>query len=230
MCRNFYYTFQDIFHVFACISVDYQHGKDTISATRCRMKVRGGNMNQNAIDTKINLLEAFLRIYENKRIAQVTVKEICCVAGYNRSTFYNHFNDVPSMLNQIEDDTLLIIEGVVRKLTAKEIFHTDAIFAALKGIYQGNQQKMAILMTKPDSHFPQKLKRLMEEIITGFCEDLSGGDNQKLKVAISYHFSAIIGVMAHLMQNRETLDMNQMIDYVKEFSQEGVLTAIKKMV
>ena len=187
-------------------------------------------MNQNAIDTKNNLLEAFLRIYENKSIAQVTVKEICSVAGYNRSTFYNHYNDVPSMLSQIEDDTLMIIEGVVRKLTAKDIFHTDAIFAALKGIYNGNQQKMAILMTKSDSHFPQKLKRLMEEIITGFCDDLSVSENQKLKVAISYHFSAIIGVMAHLMQNRETLDMNQVIDYVKEFSLEGVLTAIKKMI
>jgi len=186
-------------------------------------------MNQNAIETRNNLLEAFLRIYETNRIAQVTVKEICRIAGYNRSTFYNHFNDVPSMLNEIEDDTLLIIEHTVRKLTAEEIFHTDAIFAALKVIYHDNQHKMFILMTKPDSHFPQKLKGLMEEVITGFFQDLSMGDNRKLKVAISYHFSAIIGVMAHMMQNRELLDISQVIDYVKEFSQEGVLTAIKKM-
>lgn len=187
-------------------------------------------MNQNAIETRNNLLEAFLRIYANKSIAQVTVKEICWVAGYNRSTFYNHFNDVPSMLSQIEDDTLLVIEGSVRRLTSLEIFHTDAIFAALKGFYHENQDKMAVLMTKPDSHFPQKLKGLMEEVITGFFQDLSISDNQKLKVAISYHFSAVIGVMAHMMQNRETLDLSQLIDYVKEFSQEGVLTAIKKMI
>jgi len=187
-------------------------------------------MNQNAIDTKNNLLEAFLRIYENKSIAQVTVKEICSVAGYNRSTFYNHFNDVPSMLNQIEDETLLIIEGTIRRLSAKEIFHTDAIFSALKGIYHEKQQTMFILMTKPDSNFPQKVKSLMEEVITGFFQGSPVGEDQKLKVAISYHFSAIIGVMAHLMKNRETLSMDQVIDHVKEFSQEGVLTAIKKMI
>jgi AcrR family transcriptional regulator len=187
-------------------------------------------MNQNAIDTKHNLMEAFLRIYENKSIAQITVKEICIVAGYNRSTFYNHFNDVPSMLNQIEDETLIIIEGAIRRLSVKEIFYTDAIFAALKGIYQEKQQIMFVLMTKPDSHFPQKVKSLMEEVITGFFQGLPVKEDQKLKVAVSYHFSAIIGVMAHLMQNRETLDMNQVIDYVKEFSQEGILTSIKNMI
>lgn len=186
-------------------------------------------MNQNAIETRDNLLEAFLRIYTQKSIIHITVKEICSVAGYNRSTFYNHFNDVPSLLSQIEDDTLLLLEGVVRKLTAEEIFHTDAIFAALKGIYNENQQMLAILMTKPDSHFPQKLKGLMEEVITGFFQDLSVSDNQKLKMAISYHFSAVIGVMAHLMQNRDDYEISQVIDYVKEFSQEGVLTVIKKM-
>lgn len=186
-------------------------------------------MNQNAIETKNNLLEAFLRIYSQKRLIHITVKEICSVAGYNRSTFYNHFNDVPSMLNQIEDDTFLILEGTVRNLSATEIFHTDAIFAALKGIYHENQQILSILMTKPDSHFPQKLKCLMEEVITGFFQDLSVSDTQKLKIAISYHFSAVIGVMTHLMQNRETLDISQIIDFVKEFSQEGVLSAIKKM-
>jgi AcrR family transcriptional regulator len=174
-------------------------------------------------------LEAFLRIYETKSIAQVTVKEICSVAGYNRSTFYNHFNDVPSILRQIEDETLMLLEVAVRKLTSEEIFHTDAIFAVLKGIYNENHRQMAILMTKPDSHFPQKLKSLMEEVITGFFQDLSVNDNQKLKVAISYHFSAVIGVMAHMMHNRENLEISQIIDYVKEFSQEGVLTAIKKM-
>jgi AcrR family transcriptional regulator len=187
-------------------------------------------MNQNAIVTKQNLLESFLRIYAQKNMTQITVKEICSVAGYNRSTFYNHFNDVPSMLSQLEDEKLLIIEGAVRKLTAAEIFQTDAIFAAVKGIYHDNQLTMAILMTKPDSHFPQKLKGLMERIITGFFQDMSDSNKEKLKIAISYHFSAVIGVMAHLMENLETLDMEQAIDYVKEFSQEGVLTAIKKMI
>jgi AcrR family transcriptional regulator len=187
-------------------------------------------MNQNAIETRNNLLEAFLRIYEHSSISQITVKQICSVAGYNRSTFYNHFNDVPSMLSEIEDNTLVAIQNIVCKLSAHEIFLTDAIFVAVKGIYHDNQREMSVLMTKPDSHFPQKLRSLMEYTITGFLPGLSDGDNKKLKIAISYHFSAVIGVMAHWLENKETLELPQVIDYVKEISQEGVLKVINKMI
>lgn len=186
-------------------------------------------MNQNAAETKQNLTEALLRIYAQKRISQVTVKEICSVAGYNRSTFYNHFNDVPSMLNQIEDELLFRMEHVVRQLTPEDIFKTDKIFVTIKGIYQDNQTALSLLMTKPDSHFPQKLKSLMEEIIGGFFEEPSPGDDEKLQTAISYHFSAVIGVMSYWLSNGKMSDIGKAIDYVQEFSREGILTVINKM-
>jgi AcrR family transcriptional regulator len=186
-------------------------------------------MNQNAIETKRNFLEAFLRIYEKKSVSQITVKEICSVAGYNRSTFYNHFDDIPSILCQIEDQTLARIEQVIRLLSEKEIFQTDAIFVAIKGIYYENTLALSTLLTKTDSHFPQKLRGLMESVLFGFLPDLSNMNSQKLKTAISYHFSAVIGVMAYWLENRDTFEMNLAIDYVREFSKEGILTVIEKM-
>ena len=186
-------------------------------------------MNQNAAETKKNLTDALLRIYTQKRISQVTVKEICSVAGYNRSTFYNHFDDVPSMLNQIEDELLFRMEHMVRQLTPEDIFKTDKIFVAIKGIYLDNQSALSLLMTKPDSHFPQKLKSLMEAIIGGLFEEPSPVDNEKLQTAISYHFSAVIGVMSYWLSSGKMSDIGKAIDYVQEFSREGILTVIKNM-
>lgn len=186
-------------------------------------------MNQNSAETKKNLTEALLRIYAQKRISLVTVKEICSVAGYNRSTFYNHFDDVPSMLNQIEDELLFRMEHMVRQLTPEDIFKTDKIFVAIKGIYQDNQSALSLLMTKLDSHFPQKLKSLMEAIIGGFFEEPSPVDNEKLQTAISYHFSAVIGVMSYWLSSGKMSDFGKAIDYVQEFSREGILTVIKNM-
>jgi AcrR family transcriptional regulator len=186
-------------------------------------------MNQNALETRNNLLEAFLRIYELKSISQITVKEVCTLAGYNRTTFYNHFDDIPSMQHQIENETLSQIEDVVGKFSEQEIFQSDTFFSTLKEIYNDKQQLMSVLMTRPDSHFPQKLKGLMERVITGHIHDLSIVDKRKLEVAISYHFSAILGVITHWLKNRDTIEMADVIDYVKEFSHEGILTVIKKM-
>jgi len=187
-------------------------------------------MNQNAIETKSNLLEAFLRIYEQKPLSQITVKEVCAIAGYNRTTFYNHFVDMPDLLGQIEDETLGKIEAIVSRLRARDIFQTDALFLGVKGMYQANQRTMSLLMTKTDSHFPQKMKALMARTITGFCQGLSTAESKKLNVAIAYHFSAVLGVMSHWIQTREGLDMEEMVDYMKEISQGGVMTAINKMI
>lgn len=187
-------------------------------------------MNQNAIETKNNLLEAFLRIYEQKPLSQITVKEVCAVAGYNRTTFYNHFIDMPDLLGQIEDETLGKIEAIVGHLTARDIFQTDALFLGVKGMYQANQQIMSLLMTKTDSHFPLKMKALMARTITGFCQNLTPAESMKLNMAIAYHFSAVLGVFSYWIQSDNGLEMEEIVDYVKEISQGGVLTVINKMV
>lgn len=44
--------------------------------------------------TRQNLIDSFWLLYCQKNIEKITVKEICEIAGYNRSTFYVYFNDV----------------------------------------------------------------------------------------------------------------------------------------
>ena len=57
-------------------------------------------------ETKQALIQAFWKLYREKRIEKITVGEIAAVAGYNRSTFYEYFYDVPDVLQQIEDGIL----------------------------------------------------------------------------------------------------------------------------
>lgn len=56
--------------------------------------------------TRSNLLEAFWSLYAEKRIDQITVKEIAARAGYNRGTFYEYFVDVRQCLDLIEARSL----------------------------------------------------------------------------------------------------------------------------
>lgn len=170
-----------------------------------------------------------MRLYETKGIAQITVKEICQLAGYNRATFYNHFTDVPAMLSQVEDETLLRIGGIVRRLSTKELFQSAAIFEIMKGAYQENQQLLTVLLTKPDSHFPQKVKALMRTVVLGHFPGLPANEQEKMEIAISYHFSAVIGVISAWLQNGQTPGIDHVIDYVREISQQGIFTVIGKL-
>lgn len=47
------------------------------------------------------ILDVFTRLLEEKNIEKITVKEICEDAHINRSTFYNHFEDVYGVLEKM---------------------------------------------------------------------------------------------------------------------------------
>lgn len=44
--------------------------------------------------------EALISLLENKDIEYITVKEICSKAGFNRSTFYLHYDSINDLLNE----------------------------------------------------------------------------------------------------------------------------------
>ena len=47
------------------------------------------------------ILDVFTRLLEEKDLQKITVKEICEDAHINRSTFYNHFEDVYGVLEKM---------------------------------------------------------------------------------------------------------------------------------
>lgn len=50
--------------------------------------------------TAVRMDEAFLALLEKKDFAYITVKEICEVAGVNRSTFYLHYETMADLLSE----------------------------------------------------------------------------------------------------------------------------------
>lgn len=46
---------------------------------------------------------ALLELMKENDFEKITVKQICERAGVNRGTFYSHYTDIYSMLNELED-------------------------------------------------------------------------------------------------------------------------------
>ena len=56
--------------------------------------------------TKKNIIAAFCRLYAQRPIEQIYVKDVISEAGYNRSTFYEYFQDIYALLNCLENDVI----------------------------------------------------------------------------------------------------------------------------
>jgi len=68
--------------------------------------------------TRILIRRAFLALLEKKPIQSISVKELCALAGINRSTFYAHYTDLNSLLQQIEDEMFAEFETALQPLCA----------------------------------------------------------------------------------------------------------------
>jgi len=66
--------------------------------------------NQRVVISKRMLKDALLSLLKEKRLMDITIKELCDRSGINRSTFYRHYDNVSDLLDEVIDDiaTLLI--------------------------------------------------------------------------------------------------------------------------
>lgn len=62
--------------------------------------------------TAMAIKSAFLKLLEEKPLSDITVKDIVETCGINRNSFYYHYSDIPSLIDQIVSETA---EGIIRK-------------------------------------------------------------------------------------------------------------------
>ena len=129
--------------------------------------------------TKNQLRTGLARLMKKKNIGQITVKELVDDVDINRSTFYLHYSDIPSLLKEIEDDmieeierailehpikiekdtTYLFIEDLFRVLTersdARFLVHT--VILRLSGELKNFWKKTVVIFWR--NAFPKSLRK-----------------------------------------------------------------------
>ena len=56
--------------------------------------------------TRMVLKESLIELLKEKRISNISIKEICERADINRSTFYSHYQDQYDLMHQVEQEVL----------------------------------------------------------------------------------------------------------------------------
>lgn len=64
--------------------------------------------------TRMVIEQCFLELLREKPVAKITVTELCEKAQINRATFYKHYQDVPQLLEKLENDLFDQIRDMFR--------------------------------------------------------------------------------------------------------------------
>ena len=177
-----------------------------------------------------DLTEAFIRLYRNKPLHQISVKEVAGLAGYNRSTFYIHYDDIPDLLEKAEQQLLIEIRRIIvaKVFAGQNPLTVDLLFEAIKEVFSSNLDRLSLMMVKPGSIFPTKLIQLILQTIQSQFPESIHGQHAKLELAITYQISAVVGVMSLWLAWGKPQNLEEMMDYIKEISNEGVFNVVLK--
>lgn len=63
-------------------------------------------MDLRIVKTKKNIRDAFLQMRKSTPLEKIKVRDLCRIALINKSTFYNHYEDVFALSAEIEDEVL----------------------------------------------------------------------------------------------------------------------------
>jgi hypothetical protein len=116
--------------------------------------------------TQSNFQEAFWTLYAKQSIDEITVKDICNIAGYNRSTFYQYYADVYDVLRKFEDRFLDEVGEFVLKLVkqANSLDASQTNEAVFELLTQNNKYISVLFGPHGDAEFTQKIVETLKPI------------------------------------------------------------------
>lgn len=159
--------------------------------------------------TRKNLKDAFWILLQDKKIEKISVRELVHLAGYNRTTFYNYYQDIFDLLEDVENDILDEVDLCFSIIFEKAKME-DLIEKAFEIFFNQREYLHLLLGTNGDSQFRNKLKRRFKVIFRRFIK-LTLKSDVVLEYKLEFYSSGIVSVLEMWLINGE-------LTHLKEFS------------
>ncbi len=188
------------------------------------------NLSAAAKITRQNLSDAFWQLYLKKKIEKITVKEICELAGYNRSTFYVYYKDVYDILDEIENRIItaqefkeIILEQLLRESDKKETLKN------MLQLFEHNINYLPILLSeKGDPLFRQKLLKKLLPVILSIFPGLTPAEITDVKYIVEYQSAAALSTIAKWYLNGKDIPLEHFVEILYSVTTNGIQKELLK--
>ena len=162
---------------------------------------------QKAITTKKRCHDALIKIWNTRKctIDKITVKEICEEVQISRNTFYYHYDDVYSLLQDLEDELLgvheILFEDFPRvDLSENSCESVPCIYDVLVHILDNKPYYRALLGPYGDQSFIFKHKRVIKGVVQKkLNHDRIEIDSASQNFVLELIASSVIGAYQYLL-------------------------------
>jgi AcrR family transcriptional regulator len=162
--------------------------------------------------TKRAFMDAFCELYAVKPIDRISVQEIANRAGYNRSSFYQHFCDIYELLDYLESS---VLDSMLQNLPAKGV--------GLQGFLSSDNEMGFYLKTLfgefGSSHFIERLKGSTP--FSSHKLDISS-DDPLAPYIMEFHLSTVLSLIRLWYQRDQDLSQVELFDLINRLYSNGI--------
>ncbi|HIZ79597.1 MAG TPA: TetR/AcrR family transcriptional regulator [Candidatus Lachnoclostridium stercorigallinarum] len=166
--------------------------------------MKESNMDRRIRKTKQQVRQSVTILLKQKRIQDITVRELAELADINRGTFYLHYRDVYDLLNQIEDELLDELESVLSKYQPGSILpNTAQIFTDVYELVQRNSELAGILLgDNGEWNFINRLNQILrEKCLRDWVEHFRTENHETFDSYYIFIISGCMGLVQHWLKN-----------------------------
>ena len=143
--------------------------------------------------TKTAIKQSFIKLLNDRPLKQITVRDIVEDCGINRNSFYYHFADIPTLLEEIimEEATQIIEEHP--SVDSIE----DCLIAVMQFARQNKRAIMHIYNSVNRELYEHYLWQLSEAVVTTYFDKLTAGtpiQSEDKRIVIQFYKCACFGL------------------------------------
>ena len=153
--------------------------------------------------TRRQLRECLITLLKEKKVQDITVRELTDMADLNRGTFYLHYKDVFDLLEKTEAELQEDFNQLVCKHDAVDLKQRPSvIFNEIYSLVYDNADLIEILLGENgDLNFVNSLKQLIrEKCLKDWMEVFRSGNAAAFDAFFSFIVSGCIGLVQYWLQ------------------------------
>ncbi|MCR4840233.1 MAG: TetR/AcrR family transcriptional regulator [Lachnospiraceae bacterium] len=192
------------------------------------MNKEGMNKNETKYSAASKKMQnALISLLEKKEYELITIKEICGVAGVNRSTFYLHYDNVNDLLEESMEEvyrgffgrfgSMHSEEMVIREMTADELFFikTKYLKPYLEFV-KDNRKLFYVMYEKYDVLGGEKMYTNWFENLFGPILSKFGVSEEEKPLILLFYINGLIAMVTHWVKTGCEMSIEDMIAVIQK--------------
>lgn len=177
--------------------------------------------------TRDAIKASFLKLLNERPLSQIRVRDIVSDCGINRNTFYYHFHDIPSL---IEEMVMEEAENIIQKYPTSDTME-DFFETVITYILERKTLFLHIYHSSNREIFESYLWQVCERIVVLYVDSVLEGrkvDETDQQIIVLYLKAVSFGILSEWLQSGLTEDIRRIFKRVCEMKKGTVEDMIQR--